>query len=290
MKKIITILLLLTFYKAKSQPYLDIAYLKFQHSPSAGLWSRNNTTNKFNFFNAGMNIPFQFKKDSSVLVVSMAAELWNVEIKGITNMPGSFQSLIVPLTYVKPLSQKWTLSITGIARWNGTNKELFRNSFQKGGALLATYKKKKDLHFKFGFYYNSEFSGRFIVPLAGIDWKINNKNNLFGVLPGNLVYEHKLNTHFYWGLAFKAITNSYISQNIISSSSQKFLRVDDNQLSLFIDNYLSKKLVLTTEIGHSALRKFRLGIRDASTKYFYEAKMNDDLLFKISFSYRVRFR
>ena len=75
------------------------------------------------------------------------------------------------------------------------------------------------------------------MPLAGIDWKINARNNLFGILPGNLTYEHKINEHFYYGANFRAITNSYAKSN-------GYWLIDENQLGLHLDTYLTKNLVL----------------------------------------------
>ncbi len=52
---------------SQAQPYIDIAYIKSQLSPDVGLWKRNNTNNQIKNINAGLNIPIQFKKDSSIL-------------------------------------------------------------------------------------------------------------------------------------------------------------------------------------------------------------------------------
>ena len=82
-----------------------------------------------------------------------------------------------------------------------------------GGVLLAGYTKNTNLKYKFGVYVNNEFFGVFVMPLAGIDWRINDRNNLFGILPGRLTFELKLNNNFYAGANFRAITNSYRLDN-----------------------------------------------------------------------------
>jgi hypothetical protein len=270
-----------------AQPYIDIGHLKYQTSPDAGIWRRDFHQNKFTFGGAAFNIPIQFKKDSSILIISPATEYWDITID---NTEVKQRSLIIPMAYVKPLSQNWNLLLTGMLRWNGYSGNLFYKSVQAGGAVIATYKKNRDRQLKFGAYYNSEFSGPFFIPLAGIDWKIDNKNNLFGVLPGSLIYEHKLNDHFYWGLIFKAITTSFIDKSSASNSSQDFIRIDDNQLGIYLDTYVNRKIVITTSVGHSALRKFRFGTKHDSEKYYYKEPMNDDLIFELGLSYRLRLR
>lgn len=270
---------------ATAQPYLDIAYTKIQHSPDAGMWKRQNMPNRFTYFNGGLNIPVTFS-DSSILVLSPATEIWDINVKNVSNLPPNFISLLMPATFIKPISSKWQLSVTAIARWNGNNKSIFQNRFQLGTALIAVYKKSKNLQYKFGAYYNSEFFGAFIIPLLGIDWKLDERNNLFGVLPGSLIYEHKVTNRFYWGAGFKAITNSYRIGNTLPD----FFRMDDNQLYIYSDLYLSKKIVLNAELGHAVLRQLRMGIKNPGKKYYYTDKVNDNLLFKIMLAYRIRFR
>ena len=52
--------------------------------------------------------------------------------------------------------------------------------------------KNQYVSFKFGLYYNKEFFGNYFMPLIGLDWKIDAKNNLFGVLPGYMIFEHRV--------------------------------------------------------------------------------------------------
>ena len=89
------------------------------------------------------------------------------------------------------------------------------------GAILDSYKKKQQLTWKLSLYYNMELSGEYFVPLIGIDWRIDKNNNLFGVLPGNLVFEHKVNHWFYCGADFNAITNTYDAGFINNGTTRK---------------------------------------------------------------------
>jgi Domain of unknown function (DUF6268) len=272
-----------------AQPYLDIASFSYLNSPGTGLWRRNNTANNFQYYNTGLNLPLILKKDSSIILFSPYAERWDIRINNIDDLPSHLWSLVLPVSIVKPLSKKWTVTLSAIPRWNGDKTAIFKNSFQMGGAILASYKKQDQLTWKFGIYYNAELSGAFFMPLLGIDWRINNRNNLFGVLPGNLVFEHMITNRIYWGASFKAITNTYTAGFVYAGTNAKYLRIDDNQLSLFADFYLLKNIVLNLEAGHAVLRKLRLGVKNDNVKYYYKENMNDDLLLKASLNYRIRF-
>ena len=127
------------------------------------------------------------------------------------------------------------------------------------------------------------------MPLLGIDWHINEKNNLFGILPSNLIYEHQFKKSIYCGASFKTFTNTY-QAGLTSRNDYQLLRVDENQLSLYTDIYLHKNWVLNFELGHSLYRKFRLGVENGIDKYYFDDTINDNLIFKTSLAYRIRFR
>lgn len=104
------------------------------------------------------------------------------------------------------------------------------------------------------------------MPLAGIDWRINARNNVFGILPGNLAWEHKVTGRFYFGATFKAITNSYLS-GVLNNNSY-FMRIDDNQLAIYADVYVAKHIVLTLETDIQSLEGSGWGIRTERVNIF----------------------
>ena len=272
-----------------AQPYLDIASIGYTNSPDASVLPRTNTHNNFRYYNAGLNLPFIIGKDSSAVIVSPYAERWNVKIDNVFDLPAYMQSLSLQITFSKNLSKKWNIAIAVIPRWNGDRQAVFTNDFQLGGVILASYNKRPGLTLKFGLYYNGEISGSYFMPLAGIDWRINGRNNLFGILPGNLVFEHKVSNHFYYGADFNAITNTYDAGFIHATNIPKYLRISDNQLSMYGCFRVAGNVFLQAAIGNSVLRSIKLGVKDASRKYYYTNKMNDNLFFKLTLNYRIRF-
>jgi hypothetical protein len=66
--------------------------------------------------------------------------------------------------------------------------------------------------------------------------------------------KHKINERFYSGATFRAPVSSY------RLATGEYLRLDDNQLSLFVDYYIAKHFCVTLEPGFGILRKIRTGI------------------------------
>ena len=157
------------------------------------------------------------------------------------------------------------------------------NDFQFGGAVLNVFKKNENLKYKLGLYYNSEFFGAFFMPLLGLDWNVNSRLNIFGVLPGSMNLEYKFSPNkFHAGINFRAITSSFrINDN-------PYLKINDNQLKLFVDYYVTKNNVISIEAGHTIFRKFKTGIRLGGKNTDADLNVSEGYLFKIAYAYRIR--
>lgn len=287
-KNLVICLLILLLSPATAvfaQPYLDLVQVNYWASPGD-----SGDPKKFNMMRAQASLPLVNKKDSSIFVINpIWEERWIQAGEGSRNV--NLRGMITWLTYTRNLNRKWSLMIAAIPRWNGEPSVQFSEGFQMGGAFLFTRKIKPGLQLKAGMYYNRELFGNFFLPLAGIDWKINNKMNLFGILPGSLVFEHKIMKSLSWGSAFRTFTTSY---SIVEGSLvgfDDFVRINDVQLGVYGDLYLTKKLVLNLEAGHTILREISSALKGQSGKNNLHLLGNkDNFYFKASLQYRLRFR
>ncbi len=273
----------------EAQPYIDIVSVKVSVSPNSGKSQAKNIPVQNKHYIAGVLYPVKLK-DSSKIILGLYNEGWIITSKRWNGLSNELQALIIPVGFVKPLRGKWSVATTLISRWNGETGDMYKESFQLGGSLIAAYKKDSNLTFRIGAYYNSEFFGPFIIPLVGVDWKITNKDNLFGLLPQQLTYEHKLSDKFYWGTVYRMFNNSFRTGKYGSNNSPAFVRINEMQLLLSADVYLAKRVVFNIEAGHSVFRKIRLGIDDAKKHYYQDDAVNDGFVFKAGLMYRVRLR
>lgn len=234
----------------------------------------------FNHLWAGSDLPIKLAPDAYVLL-SPYYEYWRLDSGKKENIFPRVHSLAFPAGVLLPLkNKKWALSLTAILRSNG-EQLLADKTMQIGGAGFLSYEKSKGKKIRFGMYVNKDFFGLFVMPLAGADWRIDKKNYLFGLLPGRLTWEHQFTDRFFGGFTFRAITNSFRLKN------GNYLRIDDNQLSGFLDFYPFRRICLTLEPGYGMLRKLRTGVE--KRKYFPDDTWDDGIFIKLSASYRLRF-
>jgi hypothetical protein len=62
--------------------------------------------------------------------------------------------------------------------------------------------------------------------------------------------------------------------------------VDENQVGIFADWYVSGKVVFNIEAGHSVFRKIRTGTKNKART---DWQANDNMYLKFGLAYRIRF-
>jgi hypothetical protein len=290
--RIITFLVsVLICARVSAQPVLDIARFNYSYSPESGLGEKENPLHS-QFFNMNVTLPIELKKGGDAFIINPFFEHNQGEVSG-NDFHVVSKGLFVGFRK-KDLFPQWDLLTSFIVRRNKEAEKDVEDDWQYGGALLATWRKDEFTSIKLGAYYNKEFFGNFFVPLIGIDWQINSRNNLFGVLPGSLWFEHKVSQKVFYGGTFRALTNSYRLQTIDPCASgdcsgKNYLRIDDNQLGVFADWYPAKRIVVTGETGYTILRRYRYGFKGDDVHLQTDYK-NDNFYFRASLSYRLRFR
>ena len=86
---------------------------------------------------------------------------------------------------------------TGI---NSDLKEVKSDDYNLNSTLLLYYGKKENLIWNFGVNYTGGVFGNYLVPLLGIDWKLDDKINLSIQTFSHLQLDYKLNEKTYLGL------------------------------------------------------------------------------------------
>jgi hypothetical protein len=257
-----------------AQPYVD----PFQFRYTNAFRNKNAYATPFTHVWAGSDVPLKLK-EKTYLLLSPYYEGWNIDSATKKEIVPAVQSIAFPVGVILPLNDKWSLNVMPILRTNG--QHLFKEkTMQFGGVTFATYAVTPQKKFRFGIYMNQEFFGLFVWPLLGTDWKLSKNDYLFALLPGRLTYEHRWSDRWYGGVTFRALTNSF------RLDSGNFVRVDDNQVSLYMDIYPASKWCITLEPGYGVARKIRTG---ADTKTYSSVKnMGDGFFIKLSTSYRIR--
>lgn len=286
----------LFFIPVFSQPFVDILNTSFQslnttYKDSSKI--RNSTSNYY------LNITLPVKLDSqNILIVRFYGEnLYSKARVDTSDLSFNVSSALLPIGLQhETKNRKWKYlglimpKISGHLREETTNKD-----FQLGGYGLATYNKSDKFKIKFGLFYNREFFGNFFVPLFGIDWRINDRLQMYGVLPTMYRIEYAISKQkFYAGFAFKSYTRSYHIDlhNGTKDSSNVYVRNNEIQAKLFAEYYVARRFVLFGEFGRTINYSPKLywsGTKERVAGFNLYSPIQDNFFFNVGFAYRIRF-
>ncbi len=248
-KHFFTALLLLLIVSVNGQQYTDIISVGIQYSPSNGFKTGNSKVNIIDQ-NFGAKAPIKVNKSDYALIGFSENHL---SFSG-DSLPGgtSFTALTLQLGYIANFG-RYNLTTVLLPKISSDFAHLTDRNFQMGGLVVFTVKHSDNFKIKYGCYYNQEFFGPLIVPIIGLDWKVNEKLRIFGNLPITATAEYRISERFSSGIFFNANTTSYLYDK-----QRQYIQKNTQEISAFGDVYLTKNLVFQAKIGHTIGRKYDL--------------------------------
>jgi hypothetical protein len=232
-----------------AQKYTDLISVSEQYSPSNG-YKFGNGKCDIHDQNFAAKAPLKINS-TDYLLVGLGAN--HLEFIGDAYPGGSsFTALTLQLGYIGNFG-RYNLTAVALPKISGDFAEITHRDFQMGGLLVLSVKYSDKLKLKYGCYYNQEFFGPLIVPLIGLDWKVNDKLRVFGNLPITATAEYTVSNRFATGLFFNANSMSYLYDK-----QRQYIHKSTQEISAFGDFYLTKNLVFQTKLGYTIGRKYDL--------------------------------
>ncbi|MEI7803555.1 MAG: DUF6268 family outer membrane beta-barrel protein [Bacteroidota bacterium] len=261
LKKIFTVTVLLFIANQLSaQPFVDLLNVKAQYFPGSAYVTDASSKLSVMQYEASFMLPMVQKNKDVILFGGDYTQL-NFNSSGKTTEHKYLYSTSLSIGYEKHWKkEKWKTLLLTLPKINSDEISFGKKNFQMGGILLFNYKKNESLKYHFGAYYNKECFGNFFMPLLGIDWRVNDKLNVWGDMPANFNLEYKMGKTLYAGASYLSITGSYCLQ---SQAGNMYVRDGDksfghNELKAFVNCYITKHLVWFAEGGHTFGRMYQL--------------------------------
>lgn len=250
MKKInLLMILLFCVMLVNAQKYTDLFSAGVQYSPSN---SYNSGSAKCAIMdqNYGAKAPLKVNASDYALV---GFSLNRLNFIG-DSMPGGdgFTAMTLQLGYIANFG-RYNLTAVALPKISSDFAEVTGRSFQMGGLVVFSVKHTDNFKLKYGCYYNQEFFGPLIVPIIGLDWKVNEKLRVFGNLPITATAEYTFSNRFSAGFFFNANTASYLYDK-----QKQYIHKSTQELSVFGDLYVTKNVVFQTKLGYTIGRKYEL--------------------------------
>lgn len=271
------------------QPFVDpvsftARYLQSTYKDSVR--GSNQTTD----YNLGLFMPKELKSGHTFLLRLNSEMIHSSYMSGSYSYSSNLYSVSMPVgMQLLSGNKKWKTLLMAIPKVSTDFRDNLSKDLLLGGISMVTYVKSDRLKFKLGLYYSREFWGDFFVPLVGMDWKINDRLSMYGVMPSNYRIEYKWSDKLYTGLCFKSFQRSY---RLWSQQNNDFVRVRDTQLKAFVDYFVYKKLLVFADVAYgfqySLVQYASRSQRSYSRTNPVYSPFNNNVLFTLGIAYRIR--
>lgn len=291
-RNLLCIFVLVSLFAGKlaAQPFADIISANYQMYSATYTDSAKGQKNYtddafFNFF-----LPKVFK-NGNTLLVRLNGESMNATISPDSAYSYRLSSVSLPLGFkFVTKNKKWETIVIGIPKLASDFRgSVNAHDWQLGGVFLQHFVPNEKLKIKLGLYYNREAFGNFFMPLVGVDWKINKRLNLYGVLPSNYRFEvNIIKDRLYTGLCFKSATRSF---SLSQKNNYDYVRYNEQQIKLFVDCFVYKKILVFAEAGYSTSEnpmQYSFGTKTETYVNPIFTRLKNYPIFNVGVAYRVR--
>ncbi len=272
--------------KLSAQPYVDLVNLRYLYFPKQYLLSDDHKQISSQF-DASVLVPF-VQRNKSVFVVSGFYRVLN----SITSSEKfTLHSTGMQISYDYQWKDSlWRTQACFIPKINADELGFTNDRLQLGGVVFLKYRLQPPLQLLAGLYYNTELFGNYFVPLAGLNWKANDRLNIFGYLPSIMNIEYRLNKKLYTGFIYTSSVSTYMiddRQQYIREGDEK---VGQTHLKLYFNYYLKNSFVILAESGFTYKRIYN--IYDTNKNLIESEndniKIDDGIFFVVGLAYRIR--
>jgi len=236
-------------------------------------------------FQFGAAFPMSFKDGKILLMNSLKYKKVNLTYKNdadTLNSPERVSSIEYTAFMIDSLSQKWSLVVAltpGIA--SDFEGDISSDDFtmQAIFGFMRTYSEKFKLGI--GLAYTREFGPSIPMPFVYVDWLINEKLKLNGIVPINLDLAYTVNERIDLGLAFTVSGNRYHGDPDIYNAENPQMEYSEGTLSPKMSIHIVPQWMhLNLEGGYAFYRNYDFLDGDKSAGSY---ELDPVTYFRISF-------
>lgn len=239
--------LLLSSTYCLGQDYVDI--LKASYGNTRYGFENSDQSSTLHSIDVSLSLPIPLNKSTFLLTGA------DFNSRSLNFFPQSdaatIYNTVIKLGISKNFNEKWNAYVVALPKFASDYKSNFGSSFLIGGLIMAKYKKRENLTYKFGFYGSQEAYGIFATPILGVFYRsANQKLVIDASLPLLADINYSLAKKSSIGFNFNAVRRSMY----VGKSNNNQLYVENNEIGFapyFQFKTLDSKLLLKAKAGYS---------------------------------------
>ena len=301
MKYYLLLVLGFTFININAQKHIDIVKLSYSNTPLNKFEDSQEKTNVSQYA-MELNFPVVLNEKHTLLtgVFGNRSRLkFDDNISNYLNV----NTIGLKIGLNSNYSDKWSGTYLLLPKLSSDLANVSEDDFQLGVVALANYKKRENLKFKFGFYFNTESYGSLFVPLVGLYYlSPNNKLETNLTLPLKADVNYLLSKIISVGMNFDGLGSSYNLNEVIYTPTGEYLTIKSNELFGYFRFKIGESFNVKTKAGYSFYRTSEIYSDDDLITYAIASlnvgdnrvPLNDNFkdgpIFKIELLYTLHFK
>ena len=239
-----------------SQNYVDILKINASTTPF-NTFDSSSVKTKINEFSGDLTLPVKVNDRLSVITGIIYEDIQTkIFADGAIK---EFGSTALKLGFNKQLNDKWSATGIVLPKIASDYSSIGNKDFQIGTIAVFKYKKRDNLNYKVGLYYNSELFGPFFVPMLGMYYQSSNKKIEANImLPLQADVNYKLNTFMNVGCNFNGQIRSYHLNDMTFQNKSTYVTKSTNELYAYLKFNFTNSISLQTKVGQSLGRSYRV--------------------------------
>lgn len=293
MKSSLTLILFTLGSVCFAQNYVDLAKFFYANTP-ANQFDSTTAETRVQEYGLDVTLPVKLKNGNAFLTGFYAESISTKVNPAEANLTSIYTTMLKLGVNIKH-SEKWSGTYLLLPKLASDFKNINANDFQLGAIALLKYKKRKNLNYKVGLYYNSEFFGPFFVPILGLYYVSDNeKLEINATLPISADVNYKIHERIGVGANFASFVRTYYLNESFQGNPDNYLAKSTNEVYAYLQFDLNKSIILQTKVGYSIGRNYRVYDSDDNITWGLSAfkfgdnrkQLNPD--FKDGLVYRAR--
>lgn len=248
-------LFLITTYNF-SQNYIDILKVNAITTPY-NTFETSTSETKINQMDADLTVPIKITDRSSV-ITGLIYENIQTRLFADEKMK-RFGSITLKSGANKQFNDNWSGTMVLLPKIASDYISVGNKDFQLGAIVIMKYKKRDNLNYKFGLYYNSELFGPFFVPMAGMYYLSQDKKFETNImLPLQADVNYKLLPFMNAGCNFNGQIRSYHLTDITPANHSTYVARSTNEFYAYLKFNVSESISIQTKAGQSVGRSYKV--------------------------------
>lgn len=277
------------------QGYVEGVSISYEHMPMKIETPTGDQKFTGNNLKIGTSMPiFLAPNRSKYLIIGGNLEAFNFsgthpgfDVKRVYSISPTFG-------YSTMVSKSFNITALLTPTLNSDYKDVKRSDVKFGAIVRGTWRAGDQLSWRAVLGYRRQFYGPQYVVLVGMDWKVNDKWQIFGDVPHSLTASYEVNEKVNAGF------NLFVQNSTYGLNKQdRYFEYNTVNPGLFIERYISPKWAVRATAAYTLIRNMEIYNNTDKAKGFidfYELgdrkdpinpEVSTGLAFKIGLSYRI---